>query len=188
MVRTILAMTLTLALGSPMSHSGALADPPAAARAADVEPARHEPATHESAMRMKKLSPIIAVESVEECIPFWTARLGFEMTVSVPHNDTIGFAILQRNGVEIMYQSRASIDADIAGSQGTLDASELVSRNSILFIEVEKLDPVVEALEGAEVVVARRRTFYGMDEIFVRSPCGTVVGFAAQVEEEGPEA
>jgi hypothetical protein len=35
------------------------------------------------------------------------------------------------------------------------------------------------------VLVPRRQTFYGMDEIFVRPPCGTVVGFAAKVEGAG---
>ena len=46
-----------------------------------------------------------------------------------------------------------------------------------------RLDPVVSALEGADVVQPRRQTFYGMDEIFVRAPCGTVVGFAARLEQ-----
>jgi hypothetical protein len=41
----------------------------------------------------------------------------------------------------------------------------------------------VEALDGAQVLVPRRQTFYGMDEIFVRADCGTVVGFAAAVEQ-----
>jgi hypothetical protein len=31
-------------------------------------------------------------------------------------------------------------------------------------------------------VVPRRQTFYGMDEIFVQAPCGTVVGIAAKVD------
>jgi hypothetical protein len=53
---------------------------------------------------------------------------------------------------------------------------------STLFIEVEKLDPVIEAVKGAPVLVPRRQTFYGMDEIFVQAPCGTVVGFAERVE------
>ena len=54
---------------------------------------------------------------------------------------------------------------------------------STLFIEVDALDPVIAALGDTEVLVPRRTTFYGMDEIFVRPACGTVVGFAARVEE-----
>jgi hypothetical protein len=66
-----------------------------------------------------------------------------------------------------------------SGNPGLPD--RLASSTTTLFIEVEALDPVVEALEGADVVVPRRQTFYGMDEIFVQAPCGTLVGFAAQV-------
>ncbi len=132
---------------------------------------------------MNKLTPLITVEAVEPCLSFWTDRLGFEVTVTVPHDDAIGFAILQKGDVELMYQSRASIERDLgpaaeAAGHGGLVA-QLTYGPSTLFIEVDALDPVVEALEGADVVVPRRRTFYGMDEIFVMAPCGTLVGFAA---------
>lgn len=128
---------------------------------------------------MKKLTPLISVEEIEPCLPFWTERLGFEVTVTVPHEDRVGFAILQKEGVEIMYQSRASLDADIPGI-----ADDIVGQTASLFIEVDAIDPVEAAMEGAEVVVDRRQTFYGMDEIFVRADCGTIVGFAARLEEE----
>ncbi len=127
---------------------------------------------------MKKLTPIISVESIEPCLPFWTERLGFDVTVTVPHEDALGFAILQKDGVEIMYQTRASIDADLPAI-----TDEMMRGKPTLFVEVETLDPVVEALEGADIVVPRRTTFYGMDEIFVRAPCGTIVGFAASSGE-----
>jgi len=31
-------------------------------------------------------------------------------------------------------------------------------------------------------MVPRRQTFYGMDELVVRAPCGTIVTFAAPLE------
>lgn len=134
---------------------------------------------------MKKVTPLIAVEAIEPCLPFWTDALGFAVTVTVPHEDVIGFAILDRGGVEIMYQTRASIEADL-GTSGAPPGlgTELAGSTSTLFIEVDALDPVIEALQAknAEVVVPRRQTFYGMDEVFVRAPCGTLVGFAARME------
>lgn len=134
---------------------------------------------------MKKLTPLLTVEEIEPCLPFWTDHLGFEVTVTVPHEDRIGFAILQKDGVEIMYQSRASIDADLGESGAPADlGQQLAAGASALFIEVERLDDLMGALEGAEVIVPRRQTFYGMDEIFVRAPCGTLVGFAARVDGE----
>ncbi|MEQ9400491.1 MAG: hypothetical protein RJQ04_15110 [Longimicrobiales bacterium] len=132
---------------------------------------------------MKAVTPIMTVDAIEPCLSFWTDRLGFEVTATVPHDDAIGFAMLNKGGVQLMYQSSASIDADLgaAGAPTGLGA-ELARSHSTLFIEVDALDPVIEALGDAEVVVSRRQTFYGMDEIFVRAPCGTLVGFAARLE------
>lgn len=56
-------------------------------------------------------------------------------------------------------------------------------------MEVGDLHEVLAALgDEVDVVVPRRQTSYGMDAIFVRAPCGTLVGFAAQVGggEAGP--
>lgn len=137
--------------------------------------------SHQEPPTMKKLSPVIVVDAVEPCLPFWRDRLGFDVTATVPHEDVLGFAILAKGGVEVMYQSRASAEADIPRL-----AEELDGQRTALFIQVEDeeaLDGVERALEGAEIVVPRRRTFYGMDEIFARADCGTVVGFAAPVSE-----
>ena len=134
---------------------------------------------------MNKVTPIMTVEDIEPCLPFWTDRLGFETTATVPHGDKIGFAMLQKGNVELMYQSRASVADDLGKASAASGHDGLVERiagsTTTLFIEVESLDDVVAALEGADVVVPRRQTFYGMDEIFVRAPCGTLVGFAARV-------
>jgi uncharacterized glyoxalase superfamily protein PhnB len=131
---------------------------------------------------MNKVTPIITVDAIEPFLPFWTERLGFEVTVSVPHEDRMGFAILQKGNVELMYQTRGSIDADLGASGAPASlGSELAEGTTTLFIEVDRLDDIVPSLEGAEVVVPRRQTFYGMDEIFVRAPCGTLIGFAARV-------
>ena len=39
-----------------------------------------------------------------------------------------------------------------------------------VFVEVDDLDEAIKATEVAETLVPRRRTFYGMDEAFVRAP------------------
>ncbi|NNF28213.1 MAG: hypothetical protein HKO77_04140 [Gemmatimonadetes bacterium] len=134
---------------------------------------------------MKKATPIITVKEIEPCLPFWTDQLGFEITVSVPHDDRVGFAMLHKGGVELMYQSKASIDADLGESGRAAElGSELEGSTVTLFLEVDAIDPIIDALgENVEVVVPRRQTFYGMDELFVRAPCGTLVGFAAKVDD-----
>ncbi len=72
-----------------------------------------------------------------------------------------------------MYQTRASVENDLPALLATPGGG------SVLYLEVADLDPIVAALEGVEVVVPRRKTFYGADEIWVREPGGHVVGFAA---------
>ena len=132
---------------------------------------------------MPKLTPIVTVEAIEPCLPFWTDLLGFEVPVTVPHEDALGFAILQKDGMELMYQTRASIEADLGASGAPDDLGRrLADGTALLFVEVDAIDPLLPRLEGIEMVVPRRQTFYGMDEIFVRAPCGTVVGLAAKVE------
>jgi len=122
-------------------------------------------------MQLKKVVPIIAVDAIEPCLPFWTDRLGFVLTVQVPHEDRIGFAILVKDGCEVMYQSRASMEADVPGVASP-------GHGIALYIDVDDINAVERVVAGLEVVVPRRTTFYGAEEIFVRAPCGTVVGFA----------
>lgn len=124
---------------------------------------------------MKKLTPVLVVDSVEPAAAFWRERLGFEQHLEVPHGNELGFVGLNKDGVEIMYQSRASVAADIpALAEGPY--------RSVLFIEVSDLDAVERAMAGAEIVTPRRRTFYGMDEIAVRDPAGNIIVFAQPVE------
>ena len=139
-------------------------------------------------MSMKKITPIITVEAVEPCLLFWTT-LGFQVTAEVPHGDRLGFAMLAKDDLLIMYQSRDSIEADLEASGAPSGfADDLASGTALLFVEVDSIDDVLEQLdEGEEVVVPRRETFYGMDEVFVRAPCGTVVGFAARLARESDD-
>jgi catechol 2,3-dioxygenase-like lactoylglutathione lyase family enzyme len=124
-------------------------------------------------MRLRKLTPILYVEEIESALPFWTDRLGFRVATEVPEGDRLGFVILEREGLELMVQSRASVQADLPALADTPRGA------SILFIEVAALDPILEAIAGVPVVVPRRTTFYGADEVFVREPGGNLVGFAA---------
>lgn len=120
---------------------------------------------------MKKLTPVLVVDKVEPCAEFWTGRLGFERTAEVPHDGALGFVILQHGEVELMYQSCASVAADLP----SLAADEY---RTILFIEIDDLNAVERAMEGVEVVQPRRSTFYGTTEIGIREPGGNVVVFA----------
>ena len=126
-----------------------------------------------SSITVNKITTVLAVETVEPSLDFWTKRLGFECTVTVPHEDTLGFAILVKDNVEVMLQSVASILADLGSNTG-----EINGRSAALFIEVADLAAVEQALGAYPIEMPRRTTFYGMHEIGVREPGGHFVIFA----------
>ena len=124
-----------------------------------------------------RLTPVILVDEVTPCLPFWTEQLGFQTVAEVPGPDgEPQFAMLLRDGVEVMYQTWAALEAESetagAGPRG----------HSIgLFIEVTDIEQVDHALAGIPRVAERHQTFYGMDEFAVREPGGAVVTFAMKV-------
>ena len=125
------------------------------------------------AVTVQKITTVLAVEAVEPSLEFWERRLGFEVTVTVPQEDKLGFAILLKDGIEVMLQSVASILADLGSTTG-----EVNGRSAALFIEVADLAGVENALGDYPIEMARRTTFYGTNEIGVREPGGHFVVFA----------
>ncbi len=121
---------------------------------------------------MKRCTPVMIVPAIEPVLPFWVDRLGFTATAEVPHGGRLGFVILARDGVELMYQSEESVAADLPA------AADLVGGHTPLFIEVADLKAVQTALAGVETLVAERTTFYGATETIVKGPDGQLVTFA----------
>jgi uncharacterized glyoxalase superfamily protein PhnB len=125
-------------------------------------------------MSVKKITPVLFAAEIEPCVKFWVERFGFEKTVEVPEGGKLGFAIVQKGGVELMYQSFSSVDKDAPAST----AQAVRKGPTFLYVEVENLDGVIGALKGAEVVMPVRTTFYGSREIGVTDPAGHYVTFA----------
>jgi uncharacterized glyoxalase superfamily protein PhnB len=125
-----------------------------------------------------KITSVLFMDAVEPSIEFWTKKLGFQVTVSVPEGDKLGFAILQRGEAEVMVQTHASALKDV----GEL-ARQLINTKSSLFIEVDDFDDVLKRIEGLSVSMPVRTTFYGMKEIGIVEPGGHFVCFAAHVKK-----
>jgi hypothetical protein len=128
-------------------------------------------------MSVKKVTPLLFVEEIEPCIGFWE-KVGFTRGPEVPHGDKLGFIILEKDGLEIMYQTRASVADDIPSLAGS------PMKGSFLFIEVSDLNEVERALADITPIVPRRKTFYGADELIMKEPAGNTVTFA-QFAQEG---
>jgi uncharacterized glyoxalase superfamily protein PhnB len=124
--------------------------------------------------RISQLTPVMVVDDVEPCLRFWTERLGFVKEHEVPgENGKLVFASAKRDGIEVMYQTSASVLAEDPGS-----AAELSGHSVVLFLTVDDLDATEAALAGAPVVKPRHTTSYGSEELYVREPGGNTVGFA----------
>jgi hypothetical protein len=123
---------------------------------------------------IKKVTPVLIVDRIEPVLPLWDA-LGFARAAEVPHGDELGFVILTRDGVEVMYQTFDSVRGD--------EAKVLEGRRAIgaaaVFIEVDDIEALAALIpSGTDVVVARRKTFYGSTEIVIRDGAGNVITFA----------
>ena len=124
-------------------------------------------------MHVKKITPVLFVQDLEPCVKFWIDRFGFQKTAEVPDGDKLAFAMLQKGNVELMYQSFASADKDVS------TISPMVRKGpTFLYVEVDNLDETINAVKGAEIVMPKRKTFYGSTEIGIKDPAGHYVTFA----------
>lgn len=133
----------------------------------------------EKNMNVTRITPVLFAANIEPCVKFWVERLGFQKTAEVPEGNSIGFAILEKDGVEVMYQSYASADKDNAAT------GPLVRKGpSFLYVEVSDLDSVIRSMNGVETAIPLRTTFYGMKELGVKDPAGHVIMFAQKVGKQ----
>lgn len=127
---------------------------------------------------LRALAPVLVVDALEPSVDFWATQLGFTVENQVPGPDgTPVFASVKKDGIEIMYQSRASVLADYPSM-----AKELDGHSAALFFMVPRtadLDALERRATGATVVKPRHDTFYGTTEFYIREPGGHMVGFAA---------
>jgi len=147
------------------------------AEAAAVMPHEH--------LRFESIAPVLIVERVAPTRDFFRDRLGFTQTAVIADGDELGFAMLEKDGVEVMIQSHASVIEDV-GPDAARAVNETISgRGAVgLYVSVSDVDLVVPAVADADVIVPLRKTFYGMHEITVREPGGHAVTFASRLPTE----
>ncbi|NOT07233.1 MAG: hypothetical protein HOP28_03415 [Gemmatimonadales bacterium] len=123
---------------------------------------------------LTQLTPVLVVDQVEPGLAFWVDRFGFKQVHAVPGPDgKLVFGSVEKDGIEVMYQTKASVIADHPAMEKELDG-----RSIVLFITVDDINAVEKAVAGAPVVKPKHDTFYGATEIYVREPGGHTVGFA----------
>ena len=126
---------------------------------------------------LQKVTPVLVVEKIEPVIQFWK-KLGVIPVTEVPSADGLAFVIFSTAGVEIMYQSIASVQEDLVAAASVKEAFLLGSQQTTLYIEVSDLADVESRLKGEKLILPRRKTFYGATEVAYAEPAGNIIVFA----------
>jgi uncharacterized glyoxalase superfamily protein PhnB len=118
------------------------------------------------------------VEDVQRTLAFYQQTLGFEVVTTVPDAAPFDFAIVRRDGVELMFQSRPSLSDDVPALTGSP-----IGASQTFYIEVTGIDALYAQLQGkVEIVVELHSTFYGTREFYFRDVNGYVLSFSEAAE------
>jgi uncharacterized glyoxalase superfamily protein PhnB len=124
--------------------------------------------------KLESLSPNLISDNVNASVDFYTKHLGFSLAASVPESGEFGWAMVQRDGVTIMFQSLKSLKED-------MPSLELDKKGSIgtFFIKMKGLEELYNSVKGkVEIALEWRETFYGMKEFGIKDPDGYYMVFA----------
>lgn len=131
----------------------------------------------------KKATAVVVVDRIEPVVEFWK-KAGIEKVMDVPEgegaNARLGFAILAGPGVEVMYQTSSSVQADLGASAAPeyRAAFRTSPQQAYLFVEVASIREVERTMSGEKLVMPYRETFYGAKELAYDDRAGNIVIFA----------
>jgi hypothetical protein len=130
---------------------------------------------------LRKATPVLVVDRIEPVLPFWK-KLGLTPVTEVPDaaasDGRLAFAILATEGVEVMYQTVASIKADLLKSASVKEAFRPDPQQTTLYVEVSSLANIDSQLRGERLIMPKRTTFYGSTELGYTDPAGNIVIFS----------
>src|SRR5262245_41682892 len=131
-------------------------------------------------MSVLSVTPVLVVEAIEPVAELWEGRLQLARVAAVEHEGRLGFVMYAGEGWTLMYQTQASVAADIGKESPQAREAVRRMRGSLqtVFIKVSDLAAIEAALAGLPIVMPRRTTFYGSTEIAIRDPAGHLVVFA----------
>ena len=123
---------------------------------------------------LKKLTPNLMVEDVARTLAFYRETLGFELLTTVPDQAPFDFAMVKRDGVELMFQSRASLSENVPALIGSP-----IGASQTFYIEATNVHELYDSLrEKVEIVVDLHSTFYGTQEFYFRDLNGYILSFS----------
>ncbi len=140
-------------------------------------------------MKVNKLTPNLEVKDIESTVTFYQSVLGFTLVMAVPSTqDAMDesfisdkdyvYALVKKDGVELMFQRTDSFKQDVTLARG-LPIGASVS----FYMEVNGLDDFfVSIKDKVDVFTAPEMAWYGMREFYLKDINGYILGFAEKVE------
>lgn len=140
-------------------------------------------------MKAGKLTPNLEVADIKETVDFYAENLEFKLIMAVPESqDSVDqnladgrqyvYALMQKDGVEFMFQRSDSFKNDVVLSKG-LSIGASVS----FYMEIEGLEEFYETLKEKELSVTELKTsWYGMQEFYLEDINGYILCFAQKSE------
>ncbi len=123
---------------------------------------------------LKKLTPNIMVEDVNGTVQFYKDVLGFQVIVTVPEEGVFNWAMLGRDDVQLMVQSRASLTEELPLLHGRAIGGTLT-----FYVDVSDVQGLYEQIKGKVTIVQdMHTTFYGAQEFAIQDNNGYILAFA----------
>ncbi len=130
-------------------------------------------------MIFKSITTNLLVDNVTETIEYYKNKLGFSVLKTIPEQGDFDWALVKRNDVVIMFQSRRSLSNNLAQESGKKPGSGLT-----LYIYVQGIREIYLALEDeVEIISSIESTFYNTIEFSILDLNGYVITFAENNNE-----
>lgn len=125
-------------------------------------------------IRFNNITNNLLVENVNETIDFYENTFGFSSVMTYPDSGKYDFAIIKRDSIQLMLQTKASFDDEL-----DLFKDTNIGGTFMLYIEVNNLDSLYNVVNSnAEIVKELNETFYNTKEFAVKDNNGYVLIFA----------
>lgn len=144
-------------------------------------------------MTVTQATPDLMVEDVNRTVAFYLEVLGFAFVLGVPEGTTdtvvawpapgrLAFAMVQSGQARLMFQSRASLAAELPRLGGAR-----IGGSVVLYLECDDLEALYARVsERAPFIKAPHTTFYGARECSIEDINGYVLTFAQRAGATQP--
>lgn len=131
-------------------------------------------------MTLNSLTPNLMVNDVEQTIEYYTDILGFTVLMTVPETGKLDWAMVKRNDVVIMFQTKKSLSSELPRLAGEKPGGGLT-----FYIKVDRITELHEELfnNEVEIISELESTFYNTIEFSVVDLNGYVLTFSEEEEK-----